>query len=366
MDIYKLLDELTAAPGPSGLESRAAKVVVGSWEPFVDEIAVERLGSVIATKKGSATEPRRRLLLAAHLDEIGLMVKQIVGSREPKAEYGFLQVTKVGGVDIRMLHGQMVTVHGSGKGRRDLVGVMGALPVSMLPSAKPTKALGYDELVVDTGMPLAELKQLVSVGDFVTFRQPLRKLLNGRVAGKALDNRASVAAISVCLEHLRGREHDWDVLAVATAQEETSFLGAYSSAYVHRPDVAVAVDVTFGKGPGATGDETFELDGGPTLGLGPNVHQAIYDSLRDAAKALEMKIHTDPHARGSGTDAFALQISREGIPTGLVAIPLRYMHTTVESLALADVERAGRLLAAFAARLDGAFLDNVSKRMLEE
>lgn len=366
MDIYKLLNELTGAPGPSGLESRAAEVVVGSWKPFADEVEVDRLGSVIASKKGSAAEPRYRLLLAAHLDEIGLMVKQIVSSGKPKAEYGFLQVTKVGGIDIRMLHGQMVTVHGSGEGKRDLVGVIGALPMNMLPVTRRAEALGYDDLVVDTGMPVAELKRLVSVGDFVTFRQPLLKLLNRRVAGKALDNRASVAAISVCLEQLDGRDHDWDLLAVATAQEETSFLGAYTSAYSQKPDVAVAVDVTFGKGPGATGDDTFELDGGPALGLGPNVHPAIYESLKEAAKALEMTVHISAHERGSGTDAFALQISREGIPTGLVAIPLRYMHTTVESLAQADIERAGRLLAEFAARLDDTFLDDVSKRMLEE
>ena len=200
------------------------------------------------------------------------MVKQIVGSSASNVEYGFLQVTKVGGIDIRMLQGQTVVVHGTGAGRRDLVGVLGALPMHLLPAAKRTKALGFDELVVDTGLPLAELNRFVSVGDFITFRQPLRKLLNKRVTGKALDDRASVAAITVCLEHLNGRNHDWDVLAVATAQEETTFLGAFTSAYSQMPDAAIAVDVTFGKGPGASGDETFELDGGPVLGLGPNVH----------------------------------------------------------------------------------------------
>jgi putative aminopeptidase FrvX len=366
MDIHNLLKELTETPGPSGFESRVAEVVVETWRPLADEVAIDRMGSVTASKAGSAAEPRPRLLIAAHLDEIGLMVKQIIESSTPSSENGFLQVTKVGGIDIRMLHGQLVTVHGSGVGHRDLVGVIGALPIHMLPTAKREKALGFDDLVVDTGLPATELKRLVSVGDFVTFRQPLRKLLNERVTGKALDNRASVAAISVCLEHLKGRNHKWDVLAVATAQEETSFLGAYTSAYVQRPDVAIAVDVTFGKGPGATGNETFELGGGPTLGLGPNVHPVIYESLKDAAKALEMDVHIMPHERGSGTDAFALQTSREGIPTGLVAIPLRYMHTTVESLALADVERAGRLLAEFAGRLDDHFLENMTDRMLEE
>ena len=366
MDIHKLLKELSETPGPSGLESRAADVVVKSWRLLADDVVIDRLGSVTALKEGSAADPRSRLLIAAHLDEIGLMVKQLIGSGKNGAENGFLRVTKVGGIDIRMLHGQMVVVHGSGAGEQDLVGVVGALPVHMLPASKRTKALGYDELVVDTGLPLKELKRLVSIGDFVTFRQPFQMLLNQRVAGKALDNRASVAAISVCLDLLKGRDHEWDVLAVATAQEETSFLGAYTSAFVNRPDVAIAVDVTFGKGPGATGDDTFELDGGPALGLGPNVHPIIFEALKDAAKALEMTVHTTAHERGSGTDAFALQISREGVPTGLVAIPLRYMHTTAESLATADIERAGRLLAEFAVRLDGDFLESVTRRLLEE
>ena len=207
---------------------------------------------------------------------------------------------------------------------------------------------------------------MVSVGDFISFRQPLRKLMGKRVAGKALDNRASVTAVTVALDYLNGRHHDWDVIAVATVQEETRLLGAFTSAFSQMPDAAIAIDVTFGKGPGASDVNTFELGSGPSLDLGPNVHTGMFNALKDAAGALEMKTTVGTHTRGSGTDAFGLQVAREGIPTGLISIPLRYMHTMVESVDLTDVERCGRLMGELAARLDDGFLEKLAAEMMGE
>lgn len=357
MDIFKHLQTLTETPGPSGYEQPVARVIEEAWRPHVDSFIRDRVGNLIALKQGQGREPRPRLLLAAHMDEIALMVSQI----ESHNGYGFLRLTNVGGVDVRHLYGQLVTVHG----RRDLPGMLGSLPASMLPEDKRDKAFGFEELVADVGLPLDEVETQVSVGDFVSFRQPLRRLLGNRVAGKALDNRASVAAVTVCLEYLAGRRHEWDVVAVATAQEETRLLGAFTSAYAQQPEAAVAIDVTFGKGPGASDEQTFELGSGPVLDLGPNVHPGMYQALKDAAKELEMKFETGTHSRASGTDAFGLQIAREGIPTGLVSIPLRYMHTMVESLDTADVERCGRLLGEFIARLDDQFLHKLAAGLME-
>jgi endoglucanase len=289
------------------------------------------------------------------------MVKQIVRHPNHDGGDGFLRVTSIGGVDRRQLYGQLVTVHG----REQLSGVIGALPAHLLPSERSNKVYDFDELVVDVGLPAAELESAVDVGDFVTFRQPLRKLLNERAAGKALDNRASVVAVTRALAYLSTRHHAWDVIAVATAQEETRLLGAFTSAYAQRPDVAIAVDVTFAKGPGARESYLFELDGGPALGLGPNVHPGVFAALQDAAEKLEMTVHTDPHWRGSGTDAFGLQIARAGIPTGLVSIPLRYMHTMVETISLDEIERAGRLIGEFAARLESDFVEQITAEMMK-
>lgn len=367
MDIRRSLKQLAETPGPSGMEWLVADIVEELWGPMVDAVERDRVGSLIATKRGEGTEPRPRLLLAAHMDEIGLMVIRIVPGRGESAQRsGFLKVTNVGGVDVRHLYGQTVVVHGSGDDESELVGIVGSLPARMLPESKRNKAYDFEDLVVDVGLPYEQLVDRVKVGDFITFRQKARDLLNRRVTGKSLDNRASIAAVTVCLDYLRDRRHAWDVVAVATAQEETRLLGAFTSAFAKQPEAAIAIDVTFGKGPGASDEQSYELGGGPVIGLGPNFHPGMVESLKKAAKALEMKVQDEPQARPGGTDAFALQIARQGIPTGLVSIPLRYMHTMVESVAVDDVERAGRLLAEFAARLDDDFLADIGREMMDD
>lgn len=366
MDLLPLLKKLSEAPGPSGLEEQVAVIVRDAWAPYVDTIEIDRVGSLIAVKQGQGAEPRRRLLLAAHMDEIALMVRKILSYPQDDDGSGFLHVASVGGIDVRHLYGQIVTVHASKHEPRELVGLLGALPSWMLPEERRSKPYNFDELVVDVGMPVRDVKELVSVGDFVTFRQPVRELLNKRVSGKAFDNRASVAAVTVCLENLTHRRHEWDVVAVATAQEETALLGAFTSAYAQKPDAAIAIDVTFGKGPGTTDELTFEIGEGPTIAMGPNVHPGVVKGLKEAAEAIEMKVHEEPQERPGGTDAYGLQIAREGVPTGLISIPLRYMHTTVETLALRDIKRAGRLLAEFTVRLDSSFLDDIAAAMMED
>jgi tetrahedral aminopeptidase len=358
MDTFKQLKTLTETPGPSGNEQAIAAVVKTLWQPYASRFVQDRIGNLMAVKEGSGNAPRRSILLAAHMDEIGLMVHEIVSYNDN----GFLRVTNVGGVDVRHLYGQLVLVHG----RKNLHGVLGSLPNFMLAKEKRNKPFGYEELVVDVGLPLAEVEAQISVGDFVSFRQPLRKLLNGRITGKALDNRASIAAVTHCLHHLSQRTHNWDVVAVATVQEETRLLGAFTSAHSQQPDLAIAIDVTFGKGPGASDTGTFELNSGPSLDLGPNVHSGMYKALKKTADSIEMSVSTGTHSRASGTDAFALQVARSGIPTGLISIPLRYMHTMVESVALKDVERSGRLMAEFIAQLDDEFLDKLAAGMMEE
>lgn len=358
MDTFSLLKRLTETPGPTGDESGIATVVAEIWRPLVDEVITDRVGSLIGIKRGGGPDDRSRpkILLAAHLDELGLMVSRIVEHNGN----GFLRVVGLGGVDRRHLLGQTAVVHG----RRPLTGILGGLPDAMLPEVERGRAYSWDNLVLDVGLPAEQLRELVSVGDFVSFRQPLRKLQNGRVAGKALDNRASLTAVTLCLEHLQARRHTWDVIAVATSQEEETFLGAYTSAFTQYPDVAIAIDVTHAKGPGTSDSDVAELGSGPALGIGANVHPSLYKAIVDAAKALEMSYSTEPHAAQSGTDAYAIQVAREGIPTGLVSIPLRYMHTMVETADTGDVERVGRLLVEVIARLDDDFLPGLKQELM--
>jgi endoglucanase len=348
VDIAPLLKRLSEVPGVSGHEFRVRGIVEEAFGPHADEVQLDRLGNVIARKAGSGPPPRRTVMLATHMDEIGLIVSQI--------EKGFIRFQQVGGYDDRVLLGQEVMVHG----RKDLPGIIGARPPHVLPKGEQDRTLPSDDLVIDVGRPPDELTSLVRVGDLVTMKRQLMELQGGLLAGKALDNRVSVAAAAVCLEELGRMHHSWDVVVVATVLEEVGYQGAFTSAYGLRPDVAIAIDVTWAKQPGTTEEYTFELGKGPTIPFGPNMHPKLQQALVETAQALEMGYHREPAPRPGGTDAYAIQIAREGIPTALLGITLRNMHTPVETVAAKDIERTGRLLAAFIARLDEAFLENLS------
>lgn len=343
METITLLKRLSETPGLSGNEGPVREAIRELWAPLVDELRQEGLGSLMGLKRGSGPEPRPKLMLAAHMDEIGLRVTGI--------EKGFLRITRVGGTDRRVLPGTEVTVHG----RRDLAGVVGMRPPHVVPKEQRDKPVPWEELFVDLGLPEEEVRELVRVGDPISFHRELVELGGWLAAGKGLDNRASVVAVTRALEQLGRTEHAWDVVAVATVQEEVGLYGAVTSAYGVRPDLAVAVDVTFARQGGLSDDRTFPLGEGPTVALGPNFHPQVVQRLKATAEANEIPYHIEPTPGRSGTDAWAIQVSREGVPTGLVSIPIRYMHQPVETVAVKDVERAGRLLAAFAAALETDF-----------
>jgi tetrahedral aminopeptidase len=217
-------------------------------------------------------------------------------------------------------------------------------------------------LWIDVGLPARQVEQWVRVGDLISLRRSVLELKNGLLAGKAFDNRTSVAAVAVCLELLQQVHHHWDVLAVATVQEEVGLLGAATSAFALQPDIAIAIDVTFAAQHNLTDVETFALDKGPTINVGPNMHPQLVQGLRAAAKRLELETRLEPLTGNSGTDGWAIQVAREGIPTGIVAIPIRSMHTPVETVAIADIERTGRLLAEFIRGLDEEFYQALLNR----
>jgi endoglucanase len=229
----------------------------------------------------------------------------------------------------------------------------------VLPPEEREKTIPMDKLFIDVGVGKEELERLVRVGDLVTLRREFTQLQGDLVAGKAFDDRTAVAAILVCLEGLASIRHAWDVYAVATVQEEVGLRGAITSAYGLAPDVAIAIDVTFGNQPGVSEAETVKMDKGPAIGFGPNVHPRLHEALVEMAKELEIPYQVEAVPGASGTDAWAIQVTREGIPTALISIPLRYMHTSVETVSLKDVERTGRLMAGFIGRLDEGFMERM-------
>jgi endoglucanase len=348
-DIQPFLKELLSAPGLSGYEAPAAKIIEEKWRPLVHELSRSRLGSLHGLRRGTAVEPRPSLLVAAHMDAIGLMVTGI-------AEGGFLRVTAIGGVDARVLPGQPVTVHA----REDLPGVVVQPAARLLPPEIGNNPVPLEHLLVDVGLLPRKVNDLVRVGDFVSFAQPPLELSGETLAGHSVDNRASVAALTVCLEELQNRPHAWDVWAVATVQEETGLIGASTSTFQLHPSLAVVVDVTWAKGPGVNDWNTFPLGKGPTLGWGPNIHPALHKAFKELAERLEIPHSVEVMPRHSGTDAFATQVTAEGIPSMVIGIPLRYMHTPMEVVALKDVQRAGRLVAEFIAGLQTDFMEKVT------
>jgi len=347
VDIASLLKRLSEARGVSGYETEVRDIIAEEFGRYADEVRTDKLGNVIALKRGEGVEPRRRIMLAGHMDEIGLMVT--------KLEKGFLRFTSVGGFDERILLGQEVIVHG----RRDLPGIIGSRPPHVLPKEEREKIIPMDRLFIDVGVGGEELEHLVRVGDLVTIGRKFTQLQGDLVAGKALDDRTAVAAIAVCLEELSSIRHVWDVYAVATVQEEVGMRGAITSAYGLAPDVAIAIDVTFGDQPGVSEAQTVKMGKGPAIGFGPNIHPKLHQALVNVAKELEIPYQVEPIPGRSGTDAWVIQVTREGIPTALLSVPLRYMHTSVETLSLKDAERTGRLMAGFIGRLDAGFMEKL-------
>jgi endoglucanase len=346
--VIPLLKQLSEAEGLTGREHPVCARIQEIWQPLVDEMHVDDMGNLIGHKHGAGPEPRPKLMLAAHMDEIGLIVTGM--------EKGFLRVHRVGGMDRRVMLGLEVMVHG----QRPLPGIVAARPPHVLPPEARKKTVPWEELFVDVGLLPDDVERLVAVGDVISIRSEMTELQNRRVAGKAFDDRACVAIITLALEQLSKVRHDWDVYAVATVQEEVGLKGALTAAYGVAPDLAIALDVTIGQQHGVSAPEGVALGEGPALGIGPNFHPGLVARVKEVAEAHEIAYQPDPAPGRSGTDAWAIQVSREGVPTALLSLPLRYMHQPVETLDVGDVERSARLLAAFVGRLETNFLDQLT------
>jgi putative aminopeptidase FrvX len=348
IDLPAFLKKMISAPGLSGHEAPIRELIQETWAPLVDEVRVAGLGSLHALRRGTAPEPRPSLVLSAHMDAIGMIVTGVQGE--------FLRFTDIGGVDPRILPGQLVTVHG----RQDLPGVVVQPVRALLPVSEREKTVSMEHLFIDTGLLSPEVRRKVRVGDLVSFAQPPLETAGETLTGHSLDNRASVAVVTRCLEELQNRPHPWDVWAVASSQEEETLGGAITSAFHLQPALAVVIDVTFGASPGSPGHKTYPLGKGPTLGWGPNIHPYLFKSFKELAERLEIPFNIEVMPRHSGTDAIGIQVAREGIPCMVVSIPLRYMHTPVEMVKLKDITRAGRLIAEFIASLPLDYLEKMA------
>lgn len=348
MKLENFLAQLTVFPGVSGYEGQMGNLIGQAFSPYVDEIKKDNLQNLIALKRGVG-EKRPSIMLAAHMDEIGLMVTKI-------EEKGFLRVTSVGGVDERTILAQEVTVHG----KEPLYGIIGAKPPHLQESSERSKAVKMEELYIDLALPEEKVKELVRIGDLVTVNREFTQLHKKRAAAKAMDDRAGVAMILEVFKELQYLKHTLDVYGVATVQEEVGTRGAFTSTYGIMPDLGIAIDVGHGHMPDILKEEdTMNLGEGSGIALGPHVHPKIHKKLKEIAEELKIPYQLEPSPYPGGTDAFAIQVTQSGVPTALISIPLRYMHTSVETLDLDDIRTAARLLANFIARIDLEFVEGL-------
>ncbi len=340
-EIPSLLNKLLRAGAPSGHEGPAASI----WreEASFATLSTDGLGSSIA--QVGADGPL--LAVVGHIDEIGLVVTHV-------DEKGFLWFAPIGGWDPQILVGQRVEVRTTD----GLVpGVVGRKPIHLLEPDQRKKVVELKGLHIDIGAADGEeASALVRVGDPVVIAAEPVELVGSRLASRAMDNRlgayVALEALRRCHERasLQGR-----FAAVAAVQEEIGLFGARTSTFEVRPDLAVAIDVTHATdAPGVEEKEigSHPLGSGPAIGRGSTLSPKVFELLVEAAEEAGIEYTVSASGRGTSTDADAIQISRSGIPTGLVSIPLRYMHSPVELCDLDDVEATVELIAAFAARLD--------------
>jgi endoglucanase len=303
------------------------------------------MGSSRARVPGTAGGPT--LAIVGHIDEIGLHVSHI-------DDEGFLRFGQVGGWDPVVLVGQRVRIQ-----TRDgaLTGVIGRKPIHLLKNEDRKKVPEIKDLHIDLGVSDAdEARELVRIGDVGVIDVGPVELRDGVVIARALDNRVGcyVAAEAARLVAEAGGAPG-DVIALAVVQEETSFAGSRTSAFALEPDVAIAVDVTFATDqPGVElGERTkHTLGSGPVIARGTSLHPHVFELLHDAAEQEQIPFTVESLGRATGTDADAIHLSRAGVPTGLVSVPLRYLHSPVELARVADIDAAARLIAAFAQRLE--------------
>lgn len=339
MNYEETLARLCAVCAPSGFESLAAEAAAELLRPLTDEVYATRLGGIVGVRR-CGRENAPRLLLDAHLDEIGFAV---TGHEE-----GFLRFAPLGGVDSRMLPDREVTILTD----PPMLGVTACLPPHVQTSGDMDKSLPTKDLYIDVGLSQEEAVKRIPIGTPVTYRGGCTPLGEDLLCGKALDDRAGFAVLLDVLERLEGKKLNMDLYVLGSVQEETHSSGAITAAYEIAPRMCVAVDVTHGDSPDASKYETFPLGRGPVICVGPNCARSMSDRLKRLAKDGDIPYQIEVTSGSSGTNAWPIQVSREGVATAVLSVPERYMHTPVEVVSKQDLEEAAKLLAAFVESLE--------------
>lgn len=332
LDIFDFMKTASRLPGVPGYEGEIGDHFANLMSEYADEVKRDALGNVIARMgKGGP-----RVMICAHHDEIGMVVTAI-------EDDGCLRIHRNGGVDPRILPSMEVSVLAKDG---PLYGVVGAKPPHLLSEADRNSPAKFEDLYVDIGYSAEEARKRVRVGDMVVMLAKPVKLADGCMASKTMDDRASVASMLIAMEMLKRMDVPAEVYCVASSQEEVGSMGATAAAYAIDPDFAIAVDVTHAEGPGTGKWEAFPIEK-MTVACGPNLHPMLVKMAESCADKWHIPYAREICGGTTATDAAEIQVSRGGVPTILLSIPLRYMHTTVETGKTEVVRDVGRLMALF-------------------
>lgn len=332
MELLKTLSELCAACGVSGNETAASAKAAACLKSYAD-VSTDLFGNVYGIV-GTPDENKQTLLLEAHIDEIGFIVTYIT-------DEGFLKISACGGSDERVLTSSQVTVCG----KENITGIVTSIPPHL---QKDGEESGSGSYYVDIGMTKEKAESIVSLGDRVLVENKLEIMQQHIVTSKALDDRSGVAAILLALDKLKDKTSKYNLCVLFAAQEETGERGAKTGTYKLSPDLAVAVDVTFGKTHFESDDSTGKLGSGAMIGVSPSLSRELSDAFIATAKNAEIPYQLEIMPGTTGTDADKISITKSGVKTVTLSIPLRYMHTPAEVIDLRDVEYTAQLIAEFA------------------
>lgn len=332
--LKEMLSALCPLPGPSGFERPVAMRAAELLRPLVDEVSIDRMGNLIGVRR-CGLPGAKRVLLDAHLDEIGLIV---IG-----AEEGFLRFHTIGGVDPRMLPDREVTILTN----PPLFGVVACLPPHVQKAGDADKSVPIPDLFIDTGLTQDEVEARIPAGTPCVFRDGCFPLGQRQMCGKSMDDRACFVTLLRAAQLLQEKKLDVDLYILGSTREEVSHGGAATATWTIAPDCCVAVDVTHGRTPDSPKERASELGGGPAVGIGPNMTRWMTERMLAKAKAADISVQYEVMAGETGTNGWDMQIAREGIATSVLSLPLKYMHSPVETLDLNDMEAVAALLAAF-------------------
>lgn len=331
-----LLLKLCSLSGTPGYENEVAHFAANELKKYSEDVKIDNNGNVIAIM--GDVNAKNHIMLDAHIDQIGLVVTHITSE-------GFIKVGACGGIDPRVLVGSTLKI----LGKKEIIGIVCSIPPHLSGKDKG-KAPQISDILIDSGLDKATLSLYVDVGDRVIFNNKPQTMLNDRINASCIDNRAGVCALIRCAEMISKIDLPIKVSIVLSVQEETGAMGAKTATYALHPDEAIVVDVSFASQPSVPVYKTGKLSKGPMIGISPTLSKDMYSQLIEIAQDEKISYQKEIMSSKTGTNADVISVSREGVKTGLLSIPERYMHTNIELVDLNDIESTSQLILAYIKR----------------